>query len=588
MVSFQPGKRFVQFLFSVVMILSLTTGFVAPAPVAADFGAWSSKGPNGSIQAIAIDRKNEQLLYAGGDGGLWKSTDGGTSWTAVNALTPLGRGIAIDPFNTDTLYAISGDSRTILKSTNGGSDWNTVSTAAANDQYTDLVVDPNRADRIYVALGGASKAQIARSLDGGKTWTMIADPNLGQGGIGGSQATSVAMLPGVPNLLYAGVQVYHGGSLIRTDEAVSAITPVWTTVATDSQVQSLSAPFKVVVAGNALNRSIYSAWLQSGSGELARNDNDGPPVKLGDKLPYRKDNAPSFVSAMTVNPIQTTWLYAAVQNNTSGEHGVFASTDGGQTWNELGSLTKDVFDLKLAVRTHTLYAATADGVYQFTITWPVASRFGYYYNKYDGLRLLGHGISIETVASGYPSQYFEKGRIEDHKGESEDPNWRFMYGLLVDELQQAKVNLPIGGDVSTLTYADLNALAAESQREAPPADYDGSGVYTRDDGTTFVPFSGDLSGAPGHNVLGGFWHYINRTDLFPGGWLHDVGLPITAPKQIIVTKNLPSGPVQREITVQAFQRTILTYDPANPPEWQIERANVGTDYRLAFPERVGP
>jgi hypothetical protein len=40
--------------------------------------------------------------------------------------------------------------------------------------------------------------------------------------------------------------------------------------------------------------------------------------------------------------------------------------------------------------------------------------------------------------------------------------------------------------------------------------------------------------------------------------------------------------------VQAFQRAILTSDPQNPPDWQVERANVGTDYRKAFPARVGP
>jgi hypothetical protein len=40
--------------------------------------------------------------------------------------------------------------------------------------------------------------------------------------------------------------------------------------------------------------------------------------------------------------------------------------------------------------------------------------------------------------------------------------------------------------------------------------------------------------------------------------------------------------------VQAFQRTILTDDPLNPPDWQVERANVGSDYRKFFADRVGP
>ena len=55
-----------------------------------------------------------------------------------------------------------------------------------------------------------------------------------------------------------------------------------------------------------------------------------------------------------------------------------------------------------------------------------------------------------------------------------------------------------------------------------------------------------------------------------------------------MTKLLPGGPVERIIVVQPFQRAVLTDDPLNPPDWQIERANVGADYRRAFPDRVGP
>jgi hypothetical protein len=67
-----------------------------------------------------------------------------------------------------------------------------------------------------------------------------------------------------------------------------------------------------------------------------------------------------------------------------------------------------------------------------------------------------------------------------------------------------------------------------------------------------------------------------------------VGLPISEAVTVQVTKDLASGPVQRTITIQAFQRTILTDDPQNAQDWQVERANTGTDYRKAFPAQVGP
>ena len=40
------------------------------------------------------------------------------------------------------------------------------------------------------------------------------------------------------------------------------------------------------------------------------------------------------------------------------------------------------------------------------------------------------------------------------------------------------------------------------------------------------------------------------------------------------------------ISIQAFQRTILTYDPENPAGFEVERANTGTEYSRVFPDRV--
>jgi hypothetical protein len=96
-------------------------------------------------------------------------------------------------------------------------------------------------------------------------------------------------------------------------------------------------------------------------------------------------------------------------------------------------------------------------------------------------------------------------------------------------------------------------------------------------GGQFVPYSSQLAPAPGYIVPDYFWNYINRADLFPHGWLHDVGLPLTGTFEAEITVN---GLPQR-VVLQAFERAILSYNPTNPAEWQIERANVGTDMLLA-------
>ena len=209
---------------------------------------------------------------------------------------------------------------------------------------------------------------------------------------------------------------------------------------------------------------------------------------------------------------------------------------------------------------------------------PVAPSFATFYEGHEGLRVLGNTLGSERVAGGNTVQYFEKGRAEDHPEES-NPLWRVQYGLLVDELVNAGAPLPVGGDASTLTYAGIRGLAAPAQRVPPPDGFPG-GTALLADGSTFVPFSAALLPEAGHAVPADFWGYVNREDLFPGGWLHDIGLPITEPVAVVVDKGPALG---RSITVQAFQRTILTYDPLNPPDYVVERANVGTDYARAFP-----
>lgn len=210
--------------------------------------------------------------------------------------------------------------------------------------------------------------------------------------------------------------------------------------------------------------------------------------------------------------------------------------------------------------------------------YTLADVFVPYYGRegFDKDRVLGAPVSaLVTVRTGsrlYAAQYFEKGRLEDHGDETGDPSLRFQFGLLVDELQRARSPLPIGGDPSSVTYARIHQLAQEDRRIAPPPNFVGH-PHKNDDGSIFIPYSAALERAPGYNVSPYFWSYLERIE--PPGWLQEIGLPMTAPELAVVTKGKRGD---REIVIQAFQRAILTYDPLNEPDFQVERANVGTDY----------
>src|SRR3989442_1489791 len=108
--------------------------------------SWTStNGPNGgSIRALAVDPVTPATLYAGtGGGGVFKSTDGGGGWTAANTgLCNCGPdpdysyvpALAIDPQTPTTLYAGTSGSG-VFKSTDGGASWSAVNTGLPNYPY---------------------------------------------------------------------------------------------------------------------------------------------------------------------------------------------------------------------------------------------------------------------------------------------------------------------------------------------------------------------------------------------------------------------------------------------------------------------
>lgn len=205
----------------------------------------------------------------------------------------------------------------------------------------------------------------------------------------------------------------------------------------------------------------------------------------------------------------------------------------------------------------------------------VAEPFRDYYSRQQGIRVLGYPLTELRDADGYPAQYFEKGRIEDHRGESDNPAWRFMYGRLTAELMERdRQGYVTGADI---TYGDLAMAASPALRKTPPSGFRGGVMAVP--GGVFVPYDPGLANVPGQIVPTVFWRYITRTDLFPGGWLHDIGLPMTPAMSASTTK----GAEQRTITIQAFERTVLTYDALNPPDWRVERGNIGADALRTLP-----
>ena len=103
--------------------------------------AWSAVNTgltNTVVYALAIDPATPSTLYAGTDGGgVFKSTNGGAAWSAVNTgLTATDvHALAIDPATPSTLYAGTTGGG-VFKSTNGGGAWSAVNTGLTNTVFT--------------------------------------------------------------------------------------------------------------------------------------------------------------------------------------------------------------------------------------------------------------------------------------------------------------------------------------------------------------------------------------------------------------------------------------------------------------------
>ncbi len=132
------------------------------------------------------------VVYAGADHGMFRSSDGGATWQGVNRGLPESRSVValeIDPSRPERMYA--GLSNGLYRTTDGGARW-VAAGGTALGGATDIAVSPASPQTVYVV---ASTGVVARSFDGGITWTP---------GRGLPNGTVLAPHPSRPEIVYAG------------------------------------------------------------------------------------------------------------------------------------------------------------------------------------------------------------------------------------------------------------------------------------------------------------------------------------------------------------------------------------------------
>ncbi len=128
----------------------------------------------GDIRALAIDKSSPDTVYAANfQGHIFKSTDAGQSWTALNTDMPVSalNAIAVDPVASGTLYIGTGGNG-IYKSTDNGRNWTRANNGLTDLTITRVLVDPANNAHLYAGTYGSG---VFMSKDQGQSWQAVSN-----------------------------------------------------------------------------------------------------------------------------------------------------------------------------------------------------------------------------------------------------------------------------------------------------------------------------------------------------------------------------------------------------------------------------
>jgi len=298
--------------------------------------------PGGRVAAVAGSTSDPNLYYLGSaGGGVWKSTDGGETWSAVfekQSVAAIGA-VAIDPANNNVVWVGTGESNPrndvsygdgVYKSTDGGKKWTNVGLKGTR-HISRILIDPHNPNHVIVgALGDVFGPNENRGVyvtnDGGQTWTKtlyVSD----QAG-----ASDLAMDVTHPNVIYAGIWHFLRQPWTFTsggpDDGLYKSTDggqTWTRLTGHGVPAGITGRIGLAVAPSNGNR-VY-ALIESADGILWRSDDAGANWTMvsNDTL---VDQRPFYFTHIAVDPKNPDRVYGVSE-------AISVSTDGGKKFTEI-------------------------------------------------------------------------------------------------------------------------------------------------------------------------------------------------------------------------------------------------------------
>ncbi|TND05124.1 MAG: hypothetical protein FD123_3744 [Bacteroidetes bacterium] len=302
------------------------------------------------VGALVIDQENPETVWAGtGESnmrnsvsigtGLYKSNDGGSNWKMVGLdSTEHISKIVIDPQNSNTVYVAApgplwSDSkqRGLYKTTDGGETWTKILYTDVKTGCADIVIDPKNPNVLYASMwqfrrtpwsfsSGGKTSALYKSTDAGKTWTKMMK------GFEGDEFGRIclAISPSDPNRLYAIAESKKTQLYMTTDGGAN-----WTKKSGSMNVSWRPFYFSLIMVDPVDPQRIYRPSLN-----LSISTDGGESFK---EASFEGGWVHSDHHALWINPNNNSHLLLGTDG------GVYQSLDKGNSWQMFGNLPVSQF-----------------------------------------------------------------------------------------------------------------------------------------------------------------------------------------------------------------------------------------------------
>lgn len=320
-------------------------------------GSWSSG--QGRINISVVDPQNPNTIYIGTpNGGIWKSTNHGNSWTTMDdssIFTGIS-GIAVDYNDSNIIYVSTGDedggnsaTTGIYKTINGGKTWKQTSYPyTASSKLGEILINPLNSNSLWVV----GSSGIYKSTDAGLTWvknyaTVCKEIRLKPNdtttiyAVSGSGTTRDIVKSTDGGETFSSIQSYSNAG--RTVIAVTPANPEYLYVLVSDNDRSFKGVYKSINSGASFTTQNTSSDLYDGATQadydLAITVSDKNPelVFTGCLNVWKSINGGISFSKLNSwsNPTGKTYTHADIHDlkfyngnfYTSSDGGIYISTD---------------------------------------------------------------------------------------------------------------------------------------------------------------------------------------------------------------------------------------------------------------------